>query len=339
MTLDLNQRRRLSVVLWLAGLTFVLVWVHQRTGSGHGRAVAFAPPVQVASTEGGRLLSLDVELHQAVQNGEVVARLDSAPLVEAQKVLAAELLSFQEAELAEAKGSARLFARDEEAAGLEVARLTTAVMEGQAQDEGLRERLVVDERLAAVGLLPEQSAADTRRELAVVTARLEADREALELALRAAGGAGARRAGEPIENRWQVVAAQRRVDEVAAQVERTVVRSEIAGQISWIHSREGEVVLPGQPILEVTRTSTREVHAYLDATGDEDLRVGAPARVRRLSGEVLAGQVASVGGDRRQLPEQLWHIPAAPEWGYLVRILVSDGELSPGEPLEVRLGG
>ena len=87
--MNLRRRRRIGGVAWGVGLAVAALWNGLATSGVEADGVGFAPPVQVAPYEAGRLLAIDVELHSPVRAGDVVARIDPV-LVEAERDLAAE---------------------------------------------------------------------------------------------------------------------------------------------------------------------------------------------------------------------------------------------------------
>ena len=336
MSFSLSVRRRVTALIWLSGLVLALVLTAQRPAE-QIRALAWVEPVIVAAPEDGALLDLVVSLHESVAAGDVIGRLDPGLLTARGAVLEAELESLHEKESSADQGRSRRLERDREAAGLELAKLSASVQEGEAQARALREKLAIDQQLVAEGVAPTERAESVRRELRVVETRVAADRERLALARRSVERSGIRADIATGPNQWQIVMARRRLTELESRLERLVLRSSTAGQITQIFSASGEWLKAGEPVLRISPIEANEVHAWLDSRTASSVSVAMAAEVRRTTGERLTGTVTSVGVERLQLPKELWLRDGAPEWGYLARIQLAEGSLSPGEPVRVGL--
>ena len=89
--------------------------------------------------------------------------------------------------------------------------------------------------------------------------------------------------------------------------------------------------------MEIRQRGTSEVVAWLPYAAANGLIAGSRAHVVRVSGEILKGNLLSVGSGPQQMPAQLWNNPAYPEWGLPVRIKLTGGEVGASEPVTVRL--
>lgn len=332
---SLRNRQRLSIGLWVVLFLVAVWWARQRNLTIDARGVAHAATVVLTSAEQGLLRDLEVELHERVEAGQRLAAVDPTDLLRQQQIAAAELEAIRQQDQARVSSDGRVFERDREEASLEHARLEMQVREDEARLESLRQRLALDRALADQGLLPAQKAGDSEREIAIVASRLEATREALEVAARTTGTTSRRQANSPTENPWLTIAAQRRLEWLSERLSRLAIDSPIAGQVTWVYKQAGDSVRPGEPILEVAPVTTQEVHAYVSGATVEGVRPGDRATIDRLTGERLIGRVLSIGGDLRQMPTTLWRNPVAAEWGFLVRLRVEEAVLSPGEYLRL----
>jgi multidrug resistance efflux pump len=137
-------------------------------------------------------------------------------------------------------------------------------------------------------------------------------------------------------NEWAVVAASRRLEQVEGRIARQALRAGLDGQVTWIHRNAGEVVPAGEPIVEIRPMATREVVAFLAPNEVRGLTAGDRASVRRATGQVVGGELVSVGSGPQLLPEGLWHLPQLPEYGVPVRLRL-DADVAPDEPVTVRL--
>lgn len=335
--MDLQLRRRLGTVAWMFGLLVALVVGTQRQGTVEGLGMGFAPPIHISALEAGLLQSIDVELHDQVDLGTVVARIDPSRLHAKKAVAEAKLLAVQEDQLLDAMTEARRFAQGLESSLLDAARVRTKLVEDRALLSSLEERAAIESDLQSRGASSEQRVADLERRMRVVQARISAGQQAVSVASTAASAARVRNEAAPQGNEWRIVAATRQVEELQERIERLNLMAGIKGQVTWIHANPGEVVQPGDPVVQITRLATSDVVAYLPISQVHSLAPGTRARVVRASGQVLRGELVSLGAGPMQMPAQLWHNSVAPEWGVPVRIALAGGEIGPDEPVTVQL--
>ena len=330
-------RRRIGIAAWVVGATIALIWGTMRSVSYEARGMGLSPPVRVASLEAGRLMALDVELHDAVDSGTVVARMDPGPLAEQREVKAAELLAMQETQASAAMNEARRFSEGVESLLLDQARMRSQYLADLALSESLREQLDIEWGLRSEGASSNQEVRAIERQLEVAEARIVAGKQALAVADAAASEARSRQQDRPASNEWQVVTAARALEAIEGRIERMKLSAGIDGQVTAIYRSPGEVIGAGDPVMEITRNGTSEVVAWIPATASPGLLAGKSASVVRSTGQVLTAQLISVGGGPQPIPEQLWYNPAAPEWGIPVRLQVSGGQVGASEPVTVRL--
>lgn len=335
--MNLGIRRRLGAVAWGVGLVVALIWTGQRGGSAHVRGIGWAPPVHVSPYEPGQVESLDVDLHDLVQAGQVVARLDDTPLVEEREVISAQLLAAQEAQANEAVAEARRFAQGREASLLDRAAVATQLMEDQALLSALQEQLSIEQDLLENRATSIQMVLDLQHQIRVVEARITAGREALRVATEAASAADERYAATPQANQWEVVSVARMLEAIDGRISRMELHSTIDGQVTAIYATPGEVVQPSQPVLQVRRVSTDEVVAWAPASAAARLQPGQTARVVRADGEVHEARIISVGRGVQPLPLSLLVDPQRVEFGVPVRLVLNQGAIAPDEPVAVRL--
>ncbi len=335
--MNLVMRKRIGVAVWCVGALIAVTAGSMRSSSFEASGMGFAPPVSISSLESGRLLALDVKLHDAVSAADVVARFDPATLDAEREVVSAELLAMQEEQTLAAAHGARRFAEGIEDGLLDRARLASDVRADQALILSLSEQLAVEQGLREKGASSNEQVRKIERKLEVAQARLDGNALALGQARQSNGSARQRGADAPLANPWLVVAATRRLEQVEARIADLELAASIDGQVTAILHQPGEVVQPGQPILEITQTSTDEVLAWLPSAATSEFLAGATAKVVRPSGQILDGELVSVGSGPQPMPAQLWHNPSYPEWGVPVRIQLTDGRVGPQEPVRIRL--
>jgi multidrug resistance efflux pump len=336
MTYSSRSRRLIGAATWGMGLVIALVWGGLDAGGVEGVGYGFAPPVEVAALETGRVLELPVALHDRVEAEEVVARMDPTPLEAEREMASANLLAVEQEQARTAMTEARRFAEGVETTLVDRARLAAELSEDQATLEALRERLALEEQLAATGASSSQAVEEWKRQMRVVEARMGANRRAVALASSAAEGAQARQGSLPTANDWAVVAASRELDWIETRIADYALRAGVNGEVSWVYRRPGDVVAAGDPILQVRPTSTSEIVAFVAPSEAIKLQAGDDASVRRATGQVIQGELVSVGAGPVVMPVQLWRMPSWPEYGVPIRVKV-DVAVGPDEAVTVHL--
>lgn len=235
----------------------------------------------LTAPEDGALIELEVALHDRVSKGDIVARMDPGPLMARSQVLAAELEALSRSEVSTQQGRTRLFERDHESARFEVAELAGRIEESRARAAALREKLAIDEQLAAEGVIAIERASNVRREIGIVEARLAADQARLSLARRQMVDAGVRAETVLGPNQWQVTVARRRLAELEEMIDRLALRSSTSGQITQVFRSVGEWLKAGEPVMRVSSLAAREAHAWLGGSATPLARIGQPAEIRR----------------------------------------------------------
>jgi HlyD family secretion protein len=331
-----KARRNLSGSVWVAGAVVATTWGLARTQSIEAPAVGYALAQDVSSLEAARILEVAVQLHDHVESGALVARLDTEPLVRERDVVAADLLAAQAQLQNEAALDARRFAEGSEQARLEQARLRVALQEDRALEDGYGARLVQLKSLVDQGAGSTWEVQDLERDLKVVSERVVEEANALAIATAAAEGAETRNADRPGSNEWELVASERRLQQLESRIGQLDLSTRITGQVVAVYRGPGDVVAAGEPVVRVVPESAIEALAYLPPSTIRRIQPGAIARVVRPTGEVVKASVRSVGASPEQLPAQLWQNSTAPEWGVPV-LMDLEGAVAPGEPLKVRL--
>lgn len=331
-----SLRRKVTIAVWILGLLLATALIARRPTS-QIRGLAWAEPVTLSAPANAALMEFEVGLHESVGAGDLIARFDPAVLTARHSVILAEVEALTQTHLDDRQGRARVFERDSEEARLELEELRAKVIEGEARVDALNEEMAIEDRLADQGITATERAQAVQREINVVQARLDADRQRLTLAQRSADQATNRAAAAPGDNQWQIEAARRELGELEKRIARLSLRSSISGQLTEVYSRPGEFLKAGERVARITPIVANEVHAWMDLSAAPRVGAGVPAEIRRSSGERLNGIVKTVGAERRELPRSLWVRSNAPEWGYLLRIEIADGSLAPGEPVQIGL--
>ncbi|TVQ92095.1 MAG: HlyD family efflux transporter periplasmic adaptor subunit [Deltaproteobacteria bacterium] len=335
--MDISLRRKIGIGLWVVGLAIAGIYAFRDQARVEGPGLGFAPTVQLSVTEAARLDQVVTPLHTAVQAGEVVARLDAAPLREERAVVHARLLAAQEQMRLDADNDIRRLAEGFNRALSERVDVQVQLGADLAEADALRELIAIERALFQKGAASEQAVADWDRQLRVVEARIREGRKALDQLRQAE-----LLATERIETRhepelWSsVLIESRELDRLDAMISRTELRAAIDGQVTWVHYQPGEVVIPGEPVVSVAPFSTQEVVGWLHQDKVRGLQPGSNAQVIRTNGERIPGKLVSVGSGPRTMPEQLWYNPQRPEVAVPVKIALQ-GAVAPNESVSVRL--
>lgn len=323
--------------MWCGGLGIALFLGGMRIAGVQAMGVGFAPPVQVAPIESGRLLALNVELHSRVSATDIVAQVDPVLVAAERNVASATLLATRDGLGIALATESRRFAESAEGSMLTRAQLSSSIREDEATLRTLHERLSIEQNLVGSGATAGLIADDVQWQIDVVEARLEASRGALYVANNAATNADTRNADAPGINEWEVVAAARAVELLDRRIELYDLTAGIDGHVTMIYAAPGSMVSEGLPILEVRKVSTKDVVAYVMTVDTFRLTPGEPAVVVRADGQRLDGRVVSVGGSSQMFPLSLWPYPQAPRFGVPVKIELTNGEIAPDEPVTVRM--
>lgn len=313
--MSLRGRRRLGFLVWLIGLVIAIAWAlatpsQNNTWPAQARATTF----EVAAIETGRLQTVAVQLHQDVVAGDLIAELDPSSLRALREISAAEFLAIGNADAAApdthvdaVKKRAATLQLQTELALLdrEIDGLRQLVTEGAASQSEVDDRMV--ERTALVARIRAKQA--------------EAGQDALQ--------------GDIGPSAWAVVAALKRLESVDTRLEQLKLTTGLSGRVSAVLRHSGEVVRRGDPIVQIRQTASNEVVAYVPAHRVPS--TGATSVVLRADGTELTGSVVSVSPGPDLVPEAIWTVPGRPEHAVAVLVRVDNGEVTPNEPLRVRL--
>ena len=118
-----------------------------------------------------------------------------------------------------------------------------------------------------------------------------------------------------------------------------VLRSPVAGRVSQILCRNGQTVVPGEPILTVSDRSVKQIITYLHESDDRQVHENSQVLVSSMSRPEQAAEslVVRLGPGLEQLPQRLWRSPTVPDYGRAVVIAgIPRLELTPGELINVK---
>ena len=195
--------------------------------------------VMISTKIPGRLVRVDADQGDAVQTGQIVARLDDRDLQ-------------QEVEIEEANVTARK-------AGVE--RLQADVAHAKATLALTTANQLRAHRLRGTGAMAQEEYDKTLEALAVAQAGLSRGEAALT------------------EGRKQLVAAEKALAFRQARLEDAVIKAPFAGIVIRRDRHPGDVVIPGGSILAVVATQELWIDTWVDETQLARLQSGLPVRV------------------------------------------------------------
>jgi HlyD family secretion protein len=266
-----------------------------------GSGMLEAEEVVIAPTVGGRLLARAADLGDTVEQGQVVAWIDSTALIE------------QRALLQNGLGALQVQARQAEAA---------LVSARERYEQAVRQR----DRLAAL-----------RRTEAVAQAQLDEAESAVVVASRQRASAEAALEGVEVAGREREL----RLASLRRQIEECRLRAPRRGTVLSVYLEPGEVAVPGRGIVRIADLSSLYVRVYIPADRIGRVRLGGPARVRVDSwpDRIFLGRVAAIAEEAEFTPRNVQTAEARADLVFAVRVSVPnpDGRLKIGLPADVDL--
>jgi HlyD family secretion protein len=270
-----------------------------------GSAVVEARTVQIATTAQGMIVALFKDEGQRVARGELVAVLDTIPLVLRLNEIGAVL-----AELTNSISSKKVEISSQESdlkgADREYKRITTLVDQGSA---------------------PSQQKDNLQTQFESSKLRVLANRSALS----------------SLQAKINTLNAQKA--EVSDQVSRCYVRASAAGVVLTRYKNLGEVALPGNPLFEVGAYDTMQIDFYVTQPTLPSFSLGQTVRIRldnEAAGAkekeiFLPARVSWISDDAEFSPKNIQTRESRNELVFKVRALApnQDGLLKRGLPVEV----
>ena len=317
---------------------------------------------EISANTNGTLETVVVSLFDHVDSGEIVAKLDDRHVRASLETSTADIrrlnaaLEAERAKLdsedADWNADFRRFQIDEEQRRLDVLSLKVVIESDQVDLERLALEVDRARELLFAGLIGQLDFDTTRLQRDMLHKRIEENLGLKAQTEREYEVARARRERFEGENprdpeyeerlgplREAISVASYQMTEIELQRQALLLRSPVTGQVSALLCRQGQAVLPGEPILTVTERTPREIVAYLNENDGETARQSARVLVasRTEPGRVAESLVVRVGPSIQQLPQRLWRNPRVPDYGRPVVIAgVAALDLTPGELVEVR---
>lgn len=128
-----------------------------------------------------------------------------------------------------------------------------------------------------------------------------------------------------------------RVDALQIRKKGRVLRAPVAGRVDAVFRRSGEVVAPGQSIVDLVPVHTSRVVACLGLSDSDSVVPGDVAVLfPRSGGPSLKGIADSIGASVSEKDLRCRVFAAGTEWGREVYVSVPDARLLPGQIFDIR---
>ena len=316
----------------------------------------------------GRISACLVGLHQAVEAGQILARLDDRDVrlrLEQATYELERLRADMAREAADLDQQARAAAAEHGLeAGVEQRRLVSAAETAQLAALAVRTQLeearirvqgaaVEAERLGglvAQGMVGEPDLVRVRTERDALQKRIS-ELEQLHAEHRARFDTAQQRvaefappgvAGLPVDTalapmRWRLKAQEASLERLALDAQLLDLKAPIRGNIATLTTQAGEWTASGRALMTIVDPTPRRIVAYATAPIRGQLAASQAVQVQRRDASLLGPSVIqSISPGVVRVPERLWLDPQREEWAYEVVAAATGSEL-PGEQVQLVL--
>ena len=299
--------------------------------------------VRVSALEAGTVLAVDVAPGQLVEAGQVLARLDPAPIEARIRVLRARReqraagLGDLEAAARSDVGQARISATEAQVA------LDKARAELGARRDELRQ---AEERLA-LGLITRDALEPLRRNLSTLEAEVPARERALGAQRAQVGRLSSRLDAADTQDAPPALSEQvgalavieEELRELQERLDARTLRAPLAARVASVHRTPGEVLPAEESFIELLPLQTATVVACLPEQFAGAVQAGAGALLWPESGQdALRGVVVDIAGLVEAAPDRCKQRPNEVGWVRPLRIAVEGAALVPGQRFAVGFG-
>lgn len=255
---------------------------------------------KVAPVSSGTLLAVPVKEGDALKAGQLVAVVDSVPLV----------LKLAELDASQAELAANVKARAAETQTL------------AAADRGLQRELARTKQLVADGASTTQKLDDLTTQKETSTARI----------------AAAKAAVTALQAKTKLIAAQKA--SLRDQITRCRLTAPAAGTVLTRFRNAGEAAIPGRPVIELGRTDTLWAEFFVSQQDLARLKLGQPLRLRLDLGkgeQFLPARLSWISTAAEFTPKGVQTREGRNELVFRARALAANpsGALKRGLPVEV----
>ncbi len=296
---------RFATVLWASLLALQLGCSPTNSKDFIGSAVVEAQTYQIATTAQGTIVALFKDEGQQVAKGELVAVIDTVPLVLKLSELSAALIELTRSITAK-KDEVSSQESDVQGVEREYKRITKLVQEGSA---------------------PSQQKDNLQTQAESSTLLAKANKATLS----------------SLQAKINTINAQKA--ELLDQVSRCYVHSPAAGVVLTKYKNLGEVALPGNPVFELGKYDTMQIDFYVTQPMLPAFKLGQTVRVRldnempgRKDKQVfLPAQVTWISSDAEFSPKNIQTRESRNELVFKIRAMAANAEglLKRGLPVEI----
>ena len=288
--------RRKRLLLWLAGPllfggVFAWNWFAGADAVSTDNAYVKADRVMIAPQVAGRVTDVLVSQNQSVQQGDVLFRLDTAPLR-----IALEQAQAQLAQVSDSSGANRAAMRESDA----------ALRAAAETERWARQEFERQQELRGRGLVAQKALDDAAHALAGAKAERERAAAAVEKSRLTLGG----HPGDAIESLPDYRAAKAAVEKAELDLAHAEVRAPVAGIVGSHDLQPGEYLNLGQAAFPLVAGAPVWFEANFKETDLDRMRVGQHAQIRIDSypGRHWQARIASIspasGAEFSVLPPQ-----------------------------------
>ncbi|HUI91171.1 MAG TPA: HlyD family efflux transporter periplasmic adaptor subunit [Chitinivibrionales bacterium] len=303
----MNTRQPANVlkIILLITLGFLLSCSSMNSKNFIGSAVVEAQTYQVATTAQGTIVALYKEEGQQVAKGELIAVIDTVPLV----------LRVNEVNtsLAELLGS--------------IAAQKDQLSSQESDVKGVEREYKRIAELVAQGSAPSQQKDNLQTQVESSSLRVQANKMSLTA----------------LAAKISTINAQKA--ELMNQIAHCYVRSPAPGTVLTKYKNLGEVALPGNPVFEIGAYDTMQVDFYVPQTMLAGFRLGQAVRIRlddqgsgnKKKETFVPAQITWISSDAEFSPKNIQTRESRNELVFKIRALAAnkDGILKRGLPVEV----
>jgi multidrug resistance efflux pump len=342
------------VFVWMAAVVAAVFLFIYSAGTGGMPGYVEIVEHPIASTEVGRVLSIDVAVGDRVLAGQAVAHFDASMIdaeLGAESALYEEIRGTVPSPEQTALQLQRQFAAAQGSASATLDEQRLRQTQDQAELEVLTKELERIEPLLAKGLIDASTVSGTRarqaalskatamypQAIASLQQRMEETKRQHQEALDALRGA---KGGSGGGTNYQALAQQQRVAGLAARRRECVLCSPSDGVVAQVMFRAGDVVMAGTPVAIVVEQPSARVIGFIPEMNAREAYPGQMVRVERMYGVGVSygAQVTAMEPAVRGLPGQVNPIPGRVMRGRRVYChLKEPTDLLPGETVQIRL--
>jgi len=360
--------RAVPLLVWAAAIGGTVVLGGRLPTVGHFTGIADSAASTVSAPVDGRINALLVTLHQDVEPGQVIARLDDTDVrlklteatyelerLRADMARRAADLENEAATTATEHGLETSVEQRRLISTVEAAQLAALATRAELEEARVRVQgaAVEAERLAnlyAQEMVGEPDLVRVRTERDALNKRIleleslhQQQRARVETAQKrvdafAPGGI----ATAPVEAtlapmRWRLKAQEAALERIAHDARMLVLEAPMAGRVQAVTAQSGEWVPAGRALVSIVDPRPRRILAYVPDSIRAELVARGPLEVMRDEGTSLGTtSVQTISPTTVRVPERLWQDPRREEWAYEV-VLAATGLEAPGERVQLAI--